>query len=62
MSTTDTQSYEDMLGDALEKLLSEGAVSLEDLADGLNKIGLSLQSEGAWTADSLQRELAKLAQ
>ncbi|MDB5535076.1 MAG: hypothetical protein JWO28_3391 [Hyphomicrobiales bacterium] len=61
MSTTDTQSYEDMLGDALEKLLSEGAGSLEQLADGLNKLGPLPASEPVWTPESLQRELARLA-
>jgi hypothetical protein len=61
MSTTDTQSYEDMLGDALEKLLSEGAVSLEQLADGLNKLGPLPGKDAAWTPESLQRELARLA-
>ncbi|MDF2114308.1 hypothetical protein PY365_01880 [Roseiarcaceae bacterium H3SJ34-1] len=65
--TSDTQSYEDRLayedklGDALEKLLSEGAASLEQLADGLNKIGPLPGGDAAWTPDSLQRELARLA-
>jgi len=59
--TTDTQSYEDRLGDALEKLLSEGAGSLEQLADGLNRLGLRPGSDAAWTPDTLQRELARLA-
>jgi hypothetical protein len=58
--TTDTQSYEDRLGDALEKLLSEGAGSLEQLADGLNRLGVKPDSDAVWTPESLQREFARL--
>jgi len=59
--TTDSQSYEDKLGDALEKLLSEGAGSLEQLADGLNRLGPPPAGGPSWTPEALQRELARLA-
>lgn len=58
----DPHTYEDALGDALESLLAAGSDSLEDLADGLNRLGLQpLNGPASWNADALGRELSRLA-
>jgi len=53
-------SYEDRLGDALEKLLGEGADDLDALASGLNGLGLVPLAGPAWTAASLEAEFKRL--
>lgn len=53
-------SYEDRLGDALEKLLGEGADGLEALATGLNGMGVVPHGGAAWTAASLEAEFKRL--
>ena len=53
-------SYEDRLGDALEKLLGEGADGLDALASGLNGLGLVPPEGAAWTAVSLEAEIKRL--
>jgi hypothetical protein len=53
-------SYEDRLGDALEKLLGEGADGLDALASGLNGLGLVPPEGSAWTAASLEAEFKRL--
>ena len=53
-------SYEDRLGDALEKLLGEGADDLKNLASGLNGLGLAPPEGPAWTADILESEFKRL--
>jgi len=53
-------AYEDKLGDALEKLLDEGADDLEALSAGLNALGVTSPSAQPWTAESLQAELKRL--
>jgi hypothetical protein len=57
----DDAQYEDRLGDALEKLLDEGADDLEALATGLNGLGVTSQSGEAWTAATLAAELKRLS-
>jgi hypothetical protein len=56
------KTYEDILGDALEKLLGDGVQDLEGLAAGLNSIQVDPQSGGAWTAQSLAEEFKRLGQ
>jgi recombinase-like protein len=52
--------YEDRLGDALETLLERGADSLDDLAAGLGEVGVTPPFGGAWSAENLAAELARL--
>ena len=59
MPMNDT-SYEDRLGDALEKLLGEGADDLDALASGLNGLSLVPPEGSAWTAASLEAEFKRL--
>jgi len=53
-------SYEDRLGDALEKLLGEGADDLDALASGLNGLGLVPPGGATWTAAILEAEFKRL--
>ena len=55
------QSYEDRLGDALEKLLGGGADGLAALAAGLNELGIEAPDGARWSADALAAELRRLA-
>ena len=53
--------YEDRFGDALEKLLEEGAEGLDALAAGLNRLGIVGMHGERWSADSLAAEFKRLA-
>jgi hypothetical protein len=53
--------YEDKLGDALEKLLGDGADDLDALASGLNKLGFAPRDGASWTAAILEAEFKRLA-
>lgn len=60
-------SYEDQLGDALETLLEQGASELQQLADGLNRLGIAMPQSASdaattWTAHALAAELHRLGQ
>jgi hypothetical protein len=55
------KSYEDRLGDALEKLLGGGADDLAALSSGLNQLGIEPPDGVPWSADSLAAELRRLA-
>jgi hypothetical protein len=55
------KSYEDKLGDALEKLLEEGANDLEALSTGLNQLGVISPGGQRWTAESLAAEFKRLS-
>jgi hypothetical protein len=57
----DEAEYEDRLGDALEKLLDQGADDLETLASGLNQLGVTSLSGEEWTAPTLAAELKRLS-
>ncbi len=53
--------YENQLGDALEKAFTAGAESLGEVVARLNEQGM-LTSDGlAWTAETLQAEMSRLA-
>ena len=54
------KSYEDQLGDALEKLLEDGADDLEALSSGLNGLGVLPPDERRWTAERLAAEFKRL--
>ena len=56
----DKLSYEDQLGDALEKLLEEGASDLDALSCGLNALQVTHPEGKPWTADSLAAEFRRL--
>ena len=60
MEIMDDLQYENRLGDALEKLLGEGADDLEALSSGLNALGVKSRSGQAWTAASLAAEFKRL--
>jgi hypothetical protein len=57
----DQSDYEDRLGDALEKLLEQGADDLEALSIGLNALGITSPDGEAWTSGSLAAEFKRLA-
>jgi hypothetical protein len=54
------KSYEDRLGDALEKLLEQGAEDLAALATGLNTLGVTAPGGQRWTAETLAAEFKRL--
>lgn len=54
------QSYEDILGDALEHLIREECLTPEDLAHGLNARNIPSPNGERWTVDLLKSELARL--
>lgn len=53
-------SFEDRLGDTLEALLEAGADSLDALADGLNRNGVTPPDGVPWTATTLATEFHRL--
>jgi hypothetical protein len=55
-----TQTYEDRLGDALEKLLGDGANDLDALCLGLNTLGIVSPAGKPWNTDSLAAEFRRL--
>lgn len=57
----DRKSYEDRLGDALEKLLGSGGDDLAALSSGLNELGIDAPDGVRWSAESLAAELRRLA-
>lgn len=55
-------SYEERLGDGLEKLLGNGVDDLEGLASGLNLLGIKMAHGQPWTSESLDAELKRLGE
>lgn len=55
-------SYEDLLGDALERAFGMGIYDLPGLIDYLNKTGPVSPSGKPWTAESYQSEIKTLGQ
>lgn len=53
-------SYEDSLGDALEKVFEEGAETLEQVVQGLNALGIRLPDGRPWTPALFETEMARL--
>ncbi len=54
-------AYRDRLGDGLEKLLGEGADSLEELVTGLNGLGVTSRTGEPWTTAKLELEFQRLS-
>lgn len=55
-------SYEDLLGDAIERAYAAGIQDLEGLVAHLNRSGLASPSGQPWTPESYQAEMAVLGQ
>lgn len=60
MALIPSQTYEDLLGDALEELIARKVDSLEEFADGLNELNVRAPMGQRWTADLLGDELKRL--
>ena len=54
-------SYEDLLGDAIERAFAQGIHELEALVSYLNVSGPMGHNGQAWTASSFEQEMARLA-
>jgi hypothetical protein len=54
-------SYESLLGDSIERAFGAGIQDLESLVQYLNTAGPSGPNGQAWTAESYQQEMARLA-
>ena len=54
-------TYEDLLGDAIERAFAGGAYDLASLVQALNDSGLASPSGKAWTEDVYRKEIAALA-
>jgi hypothetical protein len=52
--------YENDLGDALERVFDGGATELEDVIDGLNRLGSRAPDGAAWTVERFRAALAAL--
>lgn len=53
-------AYESLLGDAIERAFAQGIHELQALVDHLNATGPSAPNGQPWTAESYQREMARL--
>lgn len=54
-------SYESLLGDSIERAFGAGIQDLESLVQYLNTAGPSGPNGQAWTPESYQQEMARLA-
>jgi hypothetical protein len=54
-------SYESLLGDAIERAFGSGIHDLDALVQYLNTAGPSGPNGQAWTAETYQQEMARLA-
>ena len=54
-------TYRDRLGDGLERLLGDGADTIEALVSGLNELGVTARTGESWTAATFQAELHRLS-
>ncbi len=52
--------YENALGDALEQVFGGGAETLEQVVEGLNKLGFRAADGRPWTAAGFEAEMARL--
>ena len=53
-------TYEDLLGDAIERAFGDGVHDLAGLVERLNDSGLATPSGQRWTEDLYRQEMAKL--
>lgn len=54
--------YENDFGDALEQVFEAGANELQEVVDGLNRVGFRTPEGNAWDADRLAAEFRLLAE
>lgn len=54
-------TYEDLLGDAIERAYGAGIHDLKDLVQALNDSGLASPSGKIWTEEVYRQEIADLA-
>jgi hypothetical protein len=54
--------YENDFGDALEKVFESGALELDEVAAGLNRVGFRMPDGEAWDAARLGAEFQRLAE
>ncbi|CAE6850702.1 recombinase-like helix-turn-helix domain-containing protein [Paraburkholderia domus] len=54
--------YENDFGDALEKVFEAGANELQEVVDGLNRLGFRTPEGNTWDADRLAAEFRLLAE
>jgi hypothetical protein len=52
--------YENGLGDAFETVFEQGAETVDQVVDGLNKIGFRTPDGHAWTVARFESEMARL--
>jgi hypothetical protein len=55
-------SFENLLGDSIERAFAQGFYDLETLTAYLNKAGPVCTDGKAWTAESFHQEMSKLGQ
>jgi hypothetical protein len=60
MGLIPTKSYEDLLGDGIEILLSRKAATLEEFVAGLNELNVRGPAGQTWTVALLGEELRRL--
>ena len=53
-------AYENALGDALEQVFEAGAVTVDQIVEGLNGNGFRMPDGGAWSVDRFEHEMARL--
>jgi len=53
-------TYEDLLGDAIERAFGDGVQDLAGLLERLNESGLSTPGGQRWTEETYRQEMAKL--
>jgi hypothetical protein len=53
-------SYEDMLGDAIERTFASGVHDLAGLVESLNRQGVTTRAGDLWNEDNYRAELAVL--
>ena len=54
-------SYENLLGDSIERAFASGIHDLSELVNYLNTSGPATPSGDIWTTDNYQKEIARLA-
>ncbi|MBT2326355.1 hypothetical protein J7E62_28940 [Variovorax paradoxus] len=54
-------TYEDLLGDAIERAFADGVQDLAGLVERLNDSGLASPGGQPWTEDNYRQAMAKLA-
>lgn len=60
MGLISDKTYEDILGDGIERALAKGATALDDFVASLNEANIRGPAGQAWTADLLAKELQRL--